>query len=844
MSAYRHVAQAYAEVLLPGDGEQQAGDVGRAAGSTHLNAQMGHSSTTGSLLYARSQLQLPNTAPLDFARYYKLSVGWGVALLGDAAGEAQGQGQGQAEGQELELELDQQQKNSASSSVQMRPQLTVSLGLDEQQELAVSASQLPSPLYLPRSAGAGLAVSSAGLMPSQRSLTQAHNWTRKLREAFGDTDSPVEGGGGCFRSSEQAVAVGAVMQRHCDVLAVLATGGGKSLLFLVPALAEMENGWVTVVVVPLLALGDDLTRRCREAGIPCLRWRGESVLNGEDVGHGLPAGICVVDVSRAGAAPFLAVLSRTAQRQRLSRIVFDEVHLIQNWAHFRARDMSVGIVLAAQPSCSDVPFVLLTATLPPGAQQALTEQRFGIRRLLTVRGCTDRPNLRYCVAELQSGALGDIASAIVGCLICYDALVCSSSGSRVLVYVNARKTAEELAVAVSGLGGGAAYVATSYHADMDGSKQADAVCRWRSGAAPVMVCTSAFSCGVDYASVRLVIHVGLPPSLADYAQECGRAGRDGGVAVCQLFLLPTDAAAPHRGGGGQDMLPQLSEEAQKIRRWAFNRSACRRLTLQVEMDGDSYHAQGPCGLYMEETRGPRRELCDICEGDSGDADTPANAGLRLASRQAMVSSSFTAARAAAASLEAVLRTVAQSQVCGFCYLLGVDAFAHAVEECPVIGASMCHGCGRKGVCRGGACGMRESVAAARQNFSLCSRCHLPASVGGVDLHARRDESNIGEEDAAFLMFSSCTNGGGRFMWKLAMHCFVVPRLRASVLAPLFDQRGEGGKNIMLMCQRAFASWLVDCAPASSGLSNIAYLILHLEALRRSGHGGGEGITFL
>lgn len=260
--------------------------------------------------------------------------------------------------------------------------------------------------------------------------------------------------------------------------------------------------------------------------------------------------------------------------------------------------MCVGTLLAAQEVCSAVPFVFLSATVPPHTQAGLCREYFGSREPFVVRSCTDRPSLQYkvvVVARRQQQqqvssrwweAGHELVDAVASCMRQAGSAILEGA-SRVLVYGRTHAAVEQLAAGISGRG----VIAGYYHAGLSDEERLAAVEAWREGRTPVMCCTAAFSLGVDYSAVRLVVHAGLASSLVAYAQEVGRAGRDGQPALCVMCVeggdgtgeWVSDAEVARRVGGSCS--PQQLQDACIVRDWALDFSRCRRMRLQSYLDG-------------------------------------------------------------------------------------------------------------------------------------------------------------------------------------------------------------------------------------------------------------------
>ncbi len=300
-----------------------------------------------------------------------------------------------------------------------------------------------------------------------------------------------------------------------DVLALLPTGGGKSLCYQVPAL--VLDG-LTIVISPLIALMKDQVMRLKELHIPA---------------DAIYSGIRQIEIDRMlENARFgkLKLLYISPERLRtdmlkarlpllpVSLIAVDEAHCISQWGHdFRPAYLEIGELREILPK---VPIIALTAS-------ATKEVRDEILALLKMqkgkvfRNSFARPNLHYHVIHREDH------------LPYVERLLSKSKGSSI-VYVRQRKTCFELAEWFSSKGISSA----AYHGGME-MKHRDVIQEnWIKNKTKVIVATNAFGMGVDKSDVKLVVHFDLPPGIEEYYQEAGRAGRDGQEAHCVIVNKP------------------------------------------------------------------------------------------------------------------------------------------------------------------------------------------------------------------------------------------------------------------------------------------------------------------
>ena len=288
-----------------------------------------------------------------------------------------------------------------------------------------------------------------------------------------------------------------------DVLAILPTGGGKSVCFQVPAL--MREG-IAIVVTPLIALMKDQVQNLNDRGIKALcvnagMGRREVDLTLNNAAYG-DFKFLYVSPERLGTPLFRTYL----QEMKVSFIVVDEAHCISQWGYdFRPDYLQIGRIR----EMVDAPVIALTATATPQVADDIME-RLGFEEKCLIKSGFERPNLSYIVRRCED-KLGQMLN------------ICSSVAGTGIVYVRSRKKTEELAAFLSANGISASF----YHAGLGPDSRSDRQAKWKSGEIRVMVCTNAFGMGIDKPDVRFVIHFDVPDSPEAYFQEAGRGGRDG-----------------------------------------------------------------------------------------------------------------------------------------------------------------------------------------------------------------------------------------------------------------------------------------------------------------------------
>ncbi len=318
-----------------------------------------------------------------------------------------------------------------------------------------------------------------------------------------------------FRSRQEEIVRAALDGR--DVLAILPTGGGKSVCFQVPAM--MREG-IAIVVTPLIALMKDQVQNLNDRGIKALcvnagMGRREVELTLNNAAYG---GFKFLYVSPERLSTSL--FQNYVQEMNVSYIVVDEAHCISQWGYdFRPDYLEIGRLR----ELVDAPVIALTATATPEVAEDIMERlKFGEKYL--IKSGFERPNLSYIVRECEdkTGQLLSICEGVRG------------SG---IVYVRSRKKTEELAAFLAANGVSASF----YHAGLGADTRSERQAQWKSDKIRVMACTNAFGMGIDKPDVRFVVHFDVPDSPEAYFQEAGRGGRDGKRSFAVLLWNSSDA---------------------------------------------------------------------------------------------------------------------------------------------------------------------------------------------------------------------------------------------------------------------------------------------------------------
>lgn len=301
-----------------------------------------------------------------------------------------------------------------------------------------------------------------------------------------------------------------------DTLALLPTGGGKSICFQVPALCQ--DG-LCLVISPLIALMKDQVDNLTARGIPALL-----------IHTGMPYREIesVLRKACSGKYTFLYCSPERIQSRLfreylpalpLSFVAIDEAHCISQWGYdFRPSYMQIVTIREQKPK---VPFLALTASATPEVRKDIME-RLHFREEQLFAGSFARPNLSYHVVPAESKVHR-----------CID-IVRKMKGTG-LVYCKSRKRTMEITDLLQQESESASF----YHAGLPQDERNRRQQMWLNGETRVMVCTNAFGMGIDKPDVRFVVHLDCPDSLENYYQEAGRAGRDGQLAYAILLTAPS-----------------------------------------------------------------------------------------------------------------------------------------------------------------------------------------------------------------------------------------------------------------------------------------------------------------
>jgi ATP-dependent DNA helicase RecQ len=302
-----------------------------------------------------------------------------------------------------------------------------------------------------------------------------------------------------------------------DVLAILPTGGGKSICFQVPAL--MKEG-ICLVISPLVALMKDQVSNLQARDIKAIALTGGT--RNEEI-------IDLLDNCQFGNYKFLYLSPERLQSDwildriknlPINLIAIDEAHCVSQWGHdFRPAYLKISEL---KKHFQKIPFLALTATATPRVKEDIITET-GLQNPSVFQKSFARDNIAYIVIEAED-KLYKIEQIL------------KKNSEPSIIYVRNRRSCIDIANQLKSLG----FTATFYHGGLSPKEKETNMSMWMREDAQVMVATNAFGMGIDKANVKTVIHIQLPDNIENYYQESGRAGRDGEKAFAVLLTNPSD----------------------------------------------------------------------------------------------------------------------------------------------------------------------------------------------------------------------------------------------------------------------------------------------------------------
>ena len=379
-----------------------------------------------------------------------------------------------------------------------------------------------------------------------------------------------------FRPGQEEIVDAVAMGR--DVLAIMPTGGGKSLCYQLPAL--MRDG-LTVVISPLIALMRDQVRALTEAGVAAAALTSG---NSEDENAEVIRALNARELRLLYMAPERLASGATVpmlRRAGVQAIAVDEAHCVSQWGHdFRPDYLRVGDLRRALA----VPLAAFTATADAETRDEIIARLFDDAQPQVFLRGFDRPNI-HLAFQAKDGPRRQILD-----------FAAARRGQSGIVYCGTRAKTETLAQALNGAG----LPSVAYHGGMEADQRREVETRFQREDGLIVTATVAFGMGIDKPDIRWVAHADLPKSIEAYYQEIGRGGRDGAPAETLTLYGPDDIRL-RRSQIDEGLAPPPRKAADHARLNALlglaEATGCRRVAL-LRYFGEE---PAPCGN------------CDICD---------------------------------------------------------------------------------------------------------------------------------------------------------------------------------------------------------------------------------------
>lgn len=448
-------------------------------------------------------------------------------------------------------------------------------------------------------------ISSGRATTSRKRRKTAHEGEpaqkrKKMEEEMTDGLQRLLGPKATWRSDKQAESMRSIIALKADqtVINVLPTGAGKSILFMLPAV--MEDTGTSIVVVPFVALMDNLVRRATDIGVDCIQYR--SLMNSGREGIPRAARLIVISADIVSSAEFSGYIDGLVYTGLLQRIFVDECHTVIMDIGYRAK---LGeLVGLRQFSC---PIALLTATLPVVLEDWFRGEMLA-KSAIIVRDRTVKPNCRYEVQQVKPGR-GAIEDHTVEVVKQLDREM--TGHQKGVVYCRSKSQCEAIADEI-GCG--------FHHSGISEEERHEARAAWIEGGhtSRWITATTRLGTGIDIEGIVAVVHIEKPYGLVDFVQQTGRGGRRAGEVVRSVIIHDRRAQREDQYRSFVDDVNQAQMEA------FISTPGCRRAVISAFMDR----------VAGEMCKGVvRAELYDRCmllrrDDDSGESGCETEGGIK------------------------------------------------------------------------------------------------------------------------------------------------------------------------------------------------------------------------
>jgi hypothetical protein len=447
----------------------------------------------------------------------------------------------------------------------------ISKGLEHQAELAMHTSGYQSAIPPP--------VPTPNLPLAIPSLTQSKDYQQRLRTVLHDPHAEFMG--------DQCISFSLLIERQVHVLNVAPTGGGKTLPFQL-AMKSWPSNVCGLMVLPYKVLHHDMHRRMREMTLTASEW---TPYNPSPASR-----IITVSIEYFKDPKFLALINTMAQESRLGCIIFDEAHGLMEDSNWRRMYLGSLREILSYPN---IVCHFLSATFPPSFMNdfwAMIGYKFHPKEAFAVlRTSTQRPNHFYQIMNLDIGwkEKGDqewdrrwLAATVKQI---NQRVAFLSEEERGLVFLTGEEETRTWATALN---------CPAITGKTSGQDRNKAYQDWRQGTFKILCANKAGYYGTDYPNVSFSIHVDCPRALTEWAQSCGRVGRDGSPALCLMLL-------PRFMGQRKDPKPETFNGTNAIRD-LVSKKQCRRIVPSTFLDG----VPTTCSLLRKEEE--FAAWCDMC----------------------------------------------------------------------------------------------------------------------------------------------------------------------------------------------------------------------------------------